>query len=232
MILWIAAMRNVGGDKRFVEVFAGTHAHALVVKERASALFSVEELIGNRIIGDGGDDFPFALQGYGDGEVRKGTHEIEGAVDRIHDEAVFDIDTLALAAFLAEEAIAGAGLFQFLAQDLLAFLVCSGHIVAGTFQRNLQIGDFAIVSLHAAGGFADGGDHDGHDRCWHSLVPYCSFGGTTRKALARDWASSCWPGVSFLKASSSSTSARPPDLARIFHLAASTGSAGKPRPVA
>jgi len=89
-------------------------------------------------------------------------HEISGAVDGIDDEAVIGIGALHHAGLLGQEAVAGTGLHQFLAQDLVAAHVGSGHIVARALHRNLQIGKLAKVALHPARRLADGGNHHGH----------------------------------------------------------------------
>ncbi len=89
-------------------------------------------------------------------------HEVGGAIDGINDEAVVRVGAVYGSRFLHEEAVAGAGFFQFGAQHFFAALVGGGHVIAGALDGDLQIAEFAEVALHAAGGLADGGDHDGH----------------------------------------------------------------------
>jgi len=147
-----------------MDVGAAGDAQALVVEKGPGAFLGGEEFIGDRIIGDGGDDFALALQRHGDGKERQGMHEVGGAVDGINDEAVIGIGAGHGSRFLHEEAIARAGLFEFGAEHFLAALVGGGHIVAGAFDRDLEVAELAEIALHAAGGLADGGDHDGHGR--------------------------------------------------------------------
>ncbi len=88
--------------------------------------------------------------------------------------------------FLHEEAIAGAGLFQFGAQHFFAALVGGGHVVAGALDGDLQIAEFAEVALDAAGGLADGGDHDGHGGGGgHGNILDCVWAGVSKPQPGR-----------------------------------------------
>ncbi len=81
-------MGNAAADQGFVNVGAAGNAQALVVEEGAGAFFGGEEFIGDRIVGDGGDDFALALERHGYGKERQRMHEVGGAIDGIDDEAV------------------------------------------------------------------------------------------------------------------------------------------------
>ena len=65
--------------------------------------------------------------------MRDAMHEIGGAVDGIDDEAMALVLALDGAAFLAQEAIAGPRLGQFLDQDFFGALVGAGDEIAGPF---------------------------------------------------------------------------------------------------
>ena len=82
------------------------------------AFLGAEQLVGDGIVDDAGHQLAFALQRDGDGEMRHAVHEVGGAVDGIDDEAVGLVLAFDHAAFLAQEAVAGPGLGQFLDQDL------------------------------------------------------------------------------------------------------------------
>ena len=65
------------------------------------------------------------------------------------------------ARFLHQETVARARFLELLADDFLAALVGGGDEVARSFDRDLEIGDFAEIALHAACCLAHGIDHDG-----------------------------------------------------------------------
>ena len=59
----------------------------LVVEERALAFLGDEQLVGDRIVDEAGDDDAFALERDRDGEMRNAVQEVGGAVERIDDPA-------------------------------------------------------------------------------------------------------------------------------------------------
>jgi hypothetical protein len=87
--------------------------------------------------------------------------EIRRAVDRIDDPAVLLVAALHAARFLHQETVARARFLELLADDFLTALVGGGDEVAGSLDRDLQIGDFAEIALYAARRLAHGIDHDG-----------------------------------------------------------------------
>ena len=89
-------------------------------------------------------------------------HEIGGAVDGVDDEAVGLVLALSAAAFLAQEAIAGTGLGEFVDQDLFGALVGAGDEIAGAFHRDLEIFQLIEIAVQRAAGLAGGGDHHVH----------------------------------------------------------------------
>jgi len=68
------------------------------------------------------------------------------------------------AALLHDEAVAGAGLLQRLAQDLLGLVIGLGDEVAGPLGEDLQVFDLAEVALQRAGRLHHGVGHHGHQR--------------------------------------------------------------------
>ena len=101
-----------------------------------------------------------ALERDRDGELRNAVQEIGGAVERIDDPGVGLVGALALAAFLAEKAVAGPRLGQFGIQRLLGAAVGGGDEIGRALERDLQVLDLAEVALERARGLARGGDHD------------------------------------------------------------------------
>ena len=76
------------------------------------------------------------------------------------------------AAFLAEKAVAGPRLGEFLVDDLLGAAVGGGDEIARPLQRYLQVLDLAEIALEAAPGAARGLDHDVERRgMQHGGVP-------------------------------------------------------------
>lgn len=85
--------------------------------------------------------------------------EVGGAVQRIDDPGVGLVGALDHAALLAQEAVAGAGLFEDFEDHLLGLVVGGGDEVGGTFLGDLQLGDLAEVASQAPSGLAGGVDH-------------------------------------------------------------------------
>ena len=123
------------------------------------AFLGGEEIVGDGIVDHARHHLAFALQPDGDGEMRNAMHEIGGAVDRIDDEAVGLVGAFDRAAFLAQKAIAGPRLGQFLDQDLFGALVGAGDEIGRTLHRDLEIFQFAEIADQRAAGLARGGDH-------------------------------------------------------------------------
>ena len=73
--------------------------------------------------------------------------EVGGAVERIHDPGMRLVGAVALAAFLAEEAVAGAGLGQFGVERFLGALVGGGDEIGRALERDLKLLEFAEVAL-------------------------------------------------------------------------------------
>ena len=88
--------------------------------------------------------------------------EVGGAVERIDDPGVALVGAFAAAAFLADEAIAGARLAEIIVQHLLGALVGEADEIRRSLQRHLKILDLAEIALQAAAGAARGLDHDVH----------------------------------------------------------------------
>ena len=253
-------MRQAAGDHRVGEPLAGGDADAPVVEKGALAALGDEHLVGGRIVDQAGDDRALALERDRDGELRDAVQEIRGAVERIDDPAVGLVGAFARAAFLAEKAVAGPRLGQFLQERLLGAAVGGGDEIGRALERDLQILDLAEVALERARGLARGGDHDveqsgaehGCRRARKSGVPSSAVRRRTRLALrgsvkparqqsrcgGRSRATS-WPpsrrrraprASAWRRRASSSGSLAPAALAMMCHLIASAGSAGRPRP--
>ena len=90
-------------------------ARNLGAEERALALLDPEQVVGDRVVGDAGDDpLALALQGDIDREVRDGVQEVGGAVQRVDNpDRGGRIGTFGDAAFFHLEAPVGACLCQF-----------------------------------------------------------------------------------------------------------------------
>ncbi len=153
-------MRQAAGDDGVGEMLAAGDADAVVVQKGAFAFFGDEQVFADRIVDQAGDDHAFALERDRNGEMRNAVQEIRGAVERIDDPAVRLVGAFALAAFLAEKAVAGPRLRQFGVKRFLGAAVGGGDEIGRTFQRDLQILDFAEIALERARGLARGGDHD------------------------------------------------------------------------
>ena len=155
-----ADMRQAAGDHQLVELLARGDAQALVVQVRALALLGEEQVVIGGIVDEACDQLAFALERDRHGEVRNAVQEVGGAVERIDDPDIGLVGAFARAAFLADEAVAGAGLGQFVIERLFGALVGEGDEVCRTFQRNLQILDLAEIALQVAAGAARGFHHD------------------------------------------------------------------------
>ena len=92
--------------------------------------------------------------------MRNAVHEVRGAVERIDHPGVGLVGALVAAAFLAEEAVAGARGGQLLAQDLFRLAVGGGDEIGRSLERHLQVLDLAEVALERPPGLARGLDHD------------------------------------------------------------------------
>ena len=156
-------MRQAAGDHRFVKLGPRRDAQAAVVVERALAALGDEQVFVRRVVNQAGDDGAFAFERDRDRKVRDAVEEIGGAVERIDDPAVRLVRAFMHAAFLAEEAVAGARLLEVVAQHPLGAAVRGGDEIARPLQRNLQMLDLAEVALEAAPGAPGRFDHDVDD---------------------------------------------------------------------
>ena len=143
-----------------VELLARGDAEALIVEIGALALLGEEQVVVGGIVDEACDQFAFALKPDRHREVRNAVQEVGGAVERIDDPHIGLVGALARAAFLADEAVAGPGLGQFVVERLLRALVGRGDEIRRTFQRDLQILDLAEIALQRAAGAARGFHHD------------------------------------------------------------------------
>ena len=88
--------------------------------------------------------------------------KVRGAVERIDDPAVRLVAAFDDPAFLHQEAIPRPGLRQFLEKNLLRLLVGGCNKVRRPLERDLQVFDFAEVTLQAARRLAGGSNHYAH----------------------------------------------------------------------
>ncbi len=132
----------------------------MVVEERALAALGDEQLLVGRIVGQRRDDHAAAFKRDRDGEMRNAVQKIGRPIQRIDDPPMGLVGAGAGAAFLAEETVIRPRLGQFLAHDLLRAPVGGGDEIAGAFDGDLQLLDFAEVALEASPGTARGLDHD------------------------------------------------------------------------
>ena len=95
--------------------------------------------------------------------MRQAVQEVGGAVERIDVPAMARVGALDDAALLHDEAVAGARLFQRVAQDLLRLAVGGGDEVARALARDLQVLDLAEIALEGARRLHHGIGHDGHE---------------------------------------------------------------------
>src|SRR6185312_2608915 len=135
-------------------------ADALLVEERALAALGKKHLVVGRIVDQPGDDDAVALERDRDRELWNAVQEVRGAIERIDDPRVRLVGALAAAAFLAEEAVAGTRLDQFLIERFLGAAVGGGDEIRWTLERDLQLLEFAEVALERARSFARGRYHD------------------------------------------------------------------------
>ncbi len=85
--------------------------------------------------------------------------EVGGAVQGVDDPAVGLVGALDQAALLAQEAVAGAGLGQFLEQGLLSLDVGGGDEVGGALLGDLKFAHLAEIARQAPRGLAGRVDH-------------------------------------------------------------------------
>ena len=95
--------------------------------------------------------------------MRNAVQEVGGAVERIDDPAMALVGAGAGAAFLAEEAVFGPGLGQFLVNDLFGAPIGGGDEIARALQRDLKVLDLAEIALETAAGTARRLEHDIED---------------------------------------------------------------------
>src|SRR5439155_19670806 len=126
-----AAKRHPRADQRFAELAARRDPEAPVVDIRAGALFGPEHLVAGRLVDETGDDLAVALQGDRDCEMRDAVEKIGRAVERVDDPAVMRVAAFAGAAFLEQEAVAGAGAQQLGAQRPLGPQISGRDKIAG-----------------------------------------------------------------------------------------------------
>ena len=153
-------MRQSAGDDGVGRAAPRGNADALVIEEGAFAALGDEQVVIGRIVGQAGDDRAVPLKRDRNGEMRDAVQEIGGAIERIDDPAVAPIGAGVRAAFLAEEAIVGPRLGEFLAHDLLGAAVGGGDEIARALDRHLQLLDLAEVALEASPGAMRRLDHD------------------------------------------------------------------------
>ena len=85
--------------------------------------------------------------------------EVRRAVERIDDPAVMRVAARALAAFLEQQPIAGAGTRQLVLQGALGLQIGGRDEFARTLDRDLQLLDFAEIADEAAGRLEGGAGH-------------------------------------------------------------------------
>ncbi len=91
--------------------------------------------------------------------MRDAVQEIGGAVERVDDPAVGLVGAFADAAFLAEKAVAGPRLGQFLEQRLLGAAVGGGDEIRRALHRHLKFFHLTEIALEGARGLARSRDH-------------------------------------------------------------------------
>ena len=79
-------------------------------------------------------------------KVRNAVHEVEGAIQRIDNEAVGLVRALDDAALFHDKAIAGTGLGKLVVNDLFGAVVRIGHKVARSLFGDLKIFDFTEIA--------------------------------------------------------------------------------------
>src|SRR5258708_9811021 len=86
--------------------------------------------------------------------------EVGGSAERVDDPAVGFVVALPTAAFLAEKTVAWPRLGELRMQNLFGATVRRGDEIRRAFHRDLQVLDFAVISLEAATGLAGCRRHD------------------------------------------------------------------------
>ncbi|AEM41591.1 hypothetical protein KVU_1752 [Ketogulonicigenium vulgare WSH-001] len=92
--------------------------------------------------------------------MRQAVQEVRGAIQRIDNPATGRIFAFDHAGFLAEEAIAGTGFHQPVANGFFGATISAADKVAGAFHRSLQIFDFAEILDQRASSRARNFDHN------------------------------------------------------------------------
>ena len=156
-------IRRTIGHEGVGHVRPAGDAQAAVVEIGALPAFGHEQLVLGRIVDDAGDDLALAFETHRDREMGDAVEEVGGAIERVDMPGVALVLPFDVSRFLENQAIAGTRLHQGIAQHLFSLAVGGGDEVAGALARNLEVLDLAIVALEAAGGLADGVDHDGHE---------------------------------------------------------------------
>src|SRR5436190_8801779 len=129
--------------------------------------------------------------------------KVHRAVDRIDDPAVGLVAALPHSAFLADEGVAGARLFELLPHDLLGASVRRGDEIGRPLERDLQVLELAEITLERAARLARGLDH-------HVEEGGAEHGGARLARCPGDvsWVPARWremrPGVCLQSASTSS----------------------------
>src|SRR6478752_589173 len=190
-----AGVREGAGDHRVPDPSAPRHPQPLIVQEGALAAFGGEHLIGRGIIDKSGNDRAVALECDRNCKVRDAMQKVHRAVDRIDDPAVGLVAALPHSAFLADEGVAGARLFELLPHDLLGASVRRGDEIGRPLERDLQVLELAEITLERAARLARGLDHHveegGAEHRGARRRRWPDKGFLDARALARDEARVC-----------------------------------------
>src|SRR6185369_9963926 len=129
-----AEMRQPAYDHRVGEPLAPCNAQALIVEKGALAALGGEQVVVRRVVDKAGNDRAFALKRDRDGEVRDAVQEIGGAVERVDDPGMGLVGAVMASAFLAQKAVAGTRLREFLAQNFLSAPVGGGDEIGRSLE--------------------------------------------------------------------------------------------------
>ncbi|MNY44070.1 hypothetical protein D3C86_1790660 [compost metagenome] len=109
--------------------------------------------------------------------------EIGGAVERIDDPGMLAVGAGNLAAFFHQEGIGGAGLAQFVKNDLLGAKVGLGDEIGRALAGDLQVLDLVEIAREGLAGLDRRADHDvekGGTRHREVLASSCGSAGAGR----------------------------------------------------
>ena len=146
---------HAGADKRLVELASSRYPEAAIIEVGALGLVCPIGIIVDRVVNKAGDNFRRRFAGVGkavldsDGNTEMGNavEKIEGAVQGMHDPAVFSVAALGFSALLHQHTEIGTRVVQFFPEHVLGLGIRGGDEIPRALWRYLELLDLAEIPV-------------------------------------------------------------------------------------